>query len=576
MRKLRIVPGRLAPACEAALTRLDAERIISRIWDRDPSVWKSGPASAGAIAARLGWLSVVDLMRNEAPDLSAFAAEVQSAGLQDLVLLGMGGSSLAPEVFSLLFSAPGRRFFVLDTTDPESLLAAERSLDLARSLFIVASKSGSTVETISQFKYFLSRYQQARFASPGAHFIAITDAGSNLDQLAARHHFRRTFRNPADIGGRYSALSFFGLVPAALWGVDVNAILDSASEMSAACGPRAGGAANPALRLGALLGAAALERHDKLFLLAPRSLEPLGNWIEQLVAESTGKQGRGIVPIVAGADTPLALLQQDSVTIALSMDGLDDSVLYSTLAVLEQIGAPFAEIRMAAPYDLGAEFFRWELATAIAGVLLEIDPFDEPNVQESKDATARILREFESSGQMPQGLLLLAESGIELFTEAPAGPPVAALQISDALANFLSRRRPGDYLALLAFLSRDAENTAELESLRLQISERLQLPVLLGFGPRYLHSIGQLYKGGPPGGLFIIITSHKSQELPVPEARYSFAQLQLAQALGDLQRLALREKPAIRLHLAQGARPGLAALRGIFNRALSPPRSAVR
>ena len=575
MRKQRIVPGRLAPAYEAELGRLRAQQVISRLWDREAGLWKDDSAHAGTIANRLGWLSVVEVMRSEAADMTAFSSEVAAAGLRDLVLLGMGGSSLAPEVFSLLFPAPagGRRFFVLDTTDPESLLAVERSLDPVRTLFIVASKSGSTVETLSQFSYFHSRLQQARVPTPGRHFLAITDAGSRLDQLAQEHGFRRVFRNPADIGGRYSALSFFGLVPAALWDVDVNAVLDTASEMAAACGPQAPPESNPALRLAALLGAAALQGSDKLFLLSPRNLEPLSNWIEQLVAESTGKDGRGIVPVVAGPEVPLALLAEGSVTVALTLDGHDDAVLRRTIETLEQRGVPLAEIRMAGPADLGAEFFRWEVATVLAGVSLSIDPFDEPNVQESKDATARLLRDFEVTGAMPQGSLLLAESGIELYAKPGTPQTVPALQISDALRTFLSGRRAGDYLALLAYVARDAENAAELESLRNRLAERLGMPVLLGYGPRYLHSIGQLYKGGPAKGMFIVVTSRKAEDLTIPGARYTFAQLQMAQALGDLQCLAQRERPVLRLHLAQGARAGLAALRAIFEQAMAatPP-----
>jgi glucose-6-phosphate isomerase/transaldolase/glucose-6-phosphate isomerase len=577
LRKQRIVPGRLAPAYEAELGRLRAQQVITRLWNREPALWKDDAAHAGAIANRLGWLSVVDQMRSEAANLTAFSEEVSAAGLRNLVLLGMGGSSLAPEVFSLLFPpSGGRRFFVLDTTDPESLRAVQRLLEPERTLFIVASKSGSTIETLSQFQYFLDQLQRAGISQAGKHFIAITDAGSHLDKLAQEHGFRRVFRNPTDIGGRYSALSFFGLVPAALWGIDVNAILDSASEMMAATGPQAPPETNPALRLAALLGAGAMQGCDKLFLLSPRSVEPLGNWIEQLVAESTGKEGRGIVPIVGGPDTPIELLEQGAITVALTLDGHDDAALNRTIAELEQRGAPMAEIRMAAPADLGAEFFRWEVATVIAGVALSIDPFDEPNVQESKDATARLLREFESTGSMPQGSLVLAESGIELYTEAAAPGAGKALQISDVLRAFLAERRAGNYLALLAYVARDAENAAELEGLRLRLADRLQMPVLLGYGPRYLHSIGQLYKGGPPSGLFAIITSRKAEELPIPGARFTFAQLQTAQALGDMQRLAQRNRPVVRLHLAQGARPGLAALRGIFEQALATPVAPAR
>ncbi len=446
MRKQRIVPGRLAPAYEAELGRLRAQQVIARLWNREPGLWKDDAAHAGTIANRLGWLSVVDQMRSEAADLTDFANNVSVSGLRNIVLLGMGGSSLAPEVFSLLFppGPGGRRFFVLDTTDPESLRAVQSLLEPENTLFIVASKSGSTIETLSQFQYFLDRLQRAGVAQPGKHFIAITDAGSRLDKLAQEHSFRRVFRNPADIGGRYSALSFFGLVPAALWGIDVNAILDTASEMMAASGPQAAPENNPALRLAALLGAGAMQGCDKLFLLSPRKVEPLANWIEQLVAESTGKEGRGIVPIVAGPDTPIELLEQGAITVALTLDGHDDAAVTRTMAALEERGAPMAEIRMAGPADLGAEFFRWELATVIAGVALSIDPFDEPNVQESKDATARLLREFENTDSMPQGALVLAESGIELYAEAAEPSPAQALQVSDALRVFLSAAAGGE------------------------------------------------------------------------------------------------------------------------------------
>jgi glucose-6-phosphate isomerase/transaldolase/glucose-6-phosphate isomerase len=576
LRKQRIVPGRLAPAYEAELGRLRANQVIARLWARETSLWKAGGAHAETIANRLGWLSAVEAMRAEAHDLIAFGNEMAALGLHDLVLLGMGGSSLAPEVFSLLFPAPadGRRFFVLDTTDPESIRAVEHSVDPARTLFIVASKSGRTIETLSQFACFRSQLNQAGVARPGGHFIAITDAGSPLDQLAQEHGFRRIFRNPADIGGRYSALSYFGLVPAALWGADVNKVLDAAAEMEAACGPQAPVESNPALRLGALLGAAALSGRDKLFLLSPRGLEPLGNWIEQLVAESTGKDGRGIVPVVGGA-APAEAFADECVAVALTIADHHDATLRDTMEALRQAGVPVAEIDMAEPADLGAEYFRWEVATVLAGISLSIDPFDEPNVQESKDATASLLRSFETTGAMPQGSLLLAESGIELYGEAGTPHPVSGLRVAEVLRAFLSRRRPGDYLALLAYVVRDAANAAELEALRIRLAERLGMPVLLGYGPRYLHSIGQLYKGGPASGMFVVMTSQKAEDFPIPGAPYTFAQLQLAQALGDLQRLALRGRPAVRLHLAQGAQAGLAAVRAIVEDALAASHPAV-
>ena len=559
MRKQRIVPGRLAPAYEAELGRLRAQQVIARLWNREPGLWKDDAAHAAAIANRLGWLSVVDQMRSEAADLMSSRTTSPSPACATSCFWAWAGPAWRRRFSRCCFPrVPAAAGFSCSIPPIRNRSGRSRACwSRRRTLFVVASKSGSTVETLSQFQYFLDRLQRAGVAAPGKHFIAITDAGSRLDKLAQEHDFRRVFRNPADIGGRYSALSFFGLVPAALWGVDVNSILDSASEMMAASGPQAAPENNPALRLAALLGAGALQGCDKLFLLSPRKVEPLGNWIEQLVAESTGKEGRGIVPIVAGPDTPIELLEQGAVTVALTLDGHDDAALARTMATLEERGAPLAEIRMAAPADLGAEFFRWEVATVLAGMALSIDPFDEPNVQESKDATGRILREFESTGQMPQGSLVLAESGIELYHRGRrAEPRHRPCKFPTRCACFFPRGGRANYLALLAYVARDAENAAELEALRLRLAQRLQMPVLLGYGPRYLHSIGQLYKGGPASGLFVIITSRKAEELPIPGAPYTFAQLQMAQALGDMQRLAQRNRPAVRLHLAQGARPG--------------------
>ena len=442
---------------------------------------------------------------------------------------------------------------------------------------MVASKSGKTIETLSQFFYFQSRLQQAGgVRPPGQNFIAITDAGSYLDGLATEQNFLHIFRNPADIGGRYSALSYFGLVPAALWGVDLAAVLDSAIAMRAACGPQASAAGNPALELGALMGAAAGQKHDKLVLLSTPRLTPLGNWIEQLVAESTGKEGKGMVPVAGGASPPVEVLAQGCVTVALELEGEKDAALEAKIAkgARSERGAPVVEIRMAGPVALGAEFFKWEAATAVAGAALGIDPFDEPNVQESKDNTARILEEFQSSGKMPLGTPRLTESGVALYADGAVRNSISTLHLGDALRSFFAERKPDDYLALLAYVERDAANGAELDALRALLSERLRLPVLLGYGPRYMHSIGQLYKGGPPSGLFLVITSEKSADVPIPGAKYTFGQLEMAQALGDLQSLAGRHKPALRLHLTQGAPAGLAQLRKVVEQALAASRPA--
>ena len=384
-----------------------------------------------------------------------------------------------------------------------------------------------------------------------------------------------TFRNPADIGGRYSALSYFGLVPAALWGVDIAAVLDSALEMRKACGPDGDAAANPALELGSLLGAAARRGDDKLFLLSTPKLTPLGNWIEQLIAESTGKEERGIVPVAGYVSPPVDVLARGGVTAALFLEGDDQTALEATLRALEERGAAFVEIRLKAPEQLGAEFFKWETATALAGASLAIDPFDEPNVQESKDNTARILEAFELSGEMPLGSARLVESGIELYADGAVRGSISTLQLSAALRTFFSESRPDDYVAILAYVARDAANGRELDALRATLGERLGLPVLLGYGPRYMHSIGQLYKGGPTSGMFLMITAEKSSDLAIPGAKYTFGQLEMAQALGDLESLGRLGKPALRLHLTEGAPAGSASLRRAVDQALSASRSAL-
>lgn len=574
----RIFPGRLEVAYQEERNRLQAGETIKRMWAKQPALWKDDAAHAKVIANRLGWMGVVDMMRAEVPALTAFEREVTASGIRDIVLLGMGGSSLAPEVFSLTFPAPasGRRMIILDTTDPEALIEVSQTLELKSTLFVVASKSGKTIETLSQFHYFLNRLNQSGIRDAGPHFIAITDSGSYLDHLAQEHKFRKTFLNPQDIGGRYSALSYFGLVPAALWNINIAAVLDSAIEMRTACSPAADLGKNPAFELGALLGAGAKHGDDKLVLLSAAKLTPLGNWIEQLIAESTGKEGKGVVPVAGGALPPVDVLAQGCVSVALILEGEDDAPLRSTLQQLAQRGAPYVEIRLGSPNELGAEFFKWETATAVTGAALSIDPFDEPNVQESKDATARILEEFQTAGKMPLGTPRIAENGIEIYADGDTRTALSTLNMAEALRTFFGERGAGDYVAILAYVARDAVNSAALNGLRLILSAKLGLPVLLGFGPRYMHSIGQLYKGGPPSGMFLVITSEKSEDLAIPGAKYTFGQLEMAQALGDLQSLNQRGKPSLRVHLTAGAAGGLEHLRQLIEQALPAARQAIR
>lgn len=568
----KIHPGRLEGAYREELNRLARLGAVEKIWSKQAELWKTDAAHAGVIRNRLGWLDVLEPMRSEVEALHRSARDARSAGLGDVVLLGMGGSSLAPEVFALTFARPaGPRFFVLDSTDPASVLAVQRAVDLRRTLFVVASKSGKTIETLSQFHYFRQRLEAAGGTNSGANFIAITDADSYLDQLAAECSFRRVFRNPADIGGRYSALSYFGLVPAALCGVPVAAVLDAALEMREACAPAAPPETNPALALGALMGVAARTGADKLFLLATPALAPLGNWIEQLVAESTGKEGKGIIPIAGEVPGPPDVFGEDGVVALLALAGEERRALDELVAALAARGMPVVDICLDAREQLGAEFFKWELATAVAGAVLQINPFDEPNVQESKDLTARILEDFQRTAAMPVGRPSVTGDAVELYAAEEVASRLAAPRIADSLRRFLDGRQRGDYLALLAFVDRSPTNEQRLQAIRVLLRDLLKMPVLLGFGPRYLHSIGQLYKGGPPAGMFVEITAADARDLPVPGARYTFGQLKFAQALGDLQALARRGKPAIRLHLVAGVDAGLAALRRLFEEALAQP-----
>ncbi|MGH9790310.1 MAG: bifunctional transaldolase/phosoglucose isomerase, partial [Candidatus Acidiferrales bacterium] len=397
---------------------------------------------------------------------------------------------------------------------------------------------------------------------------AITDKNSQLEIQAERNKFRRTFLNPADIGGRYSALSYFGLVPAALWGVDLIALLESAAAMSVACGPGATPPSNPALTLGALMGVGVQQGRDKLFLLAEPALASLGNWIEQLVAESTGKEEKGVIPI-AGEQPAAPEIFDGGIVAMLALDGHERAAFDALAKQLEARGTPVVDIRLRGRDELGGEFFKWEVATAVAGVTLGINPFDEPNVQESKDNTARILQWFQSNGRMPVSEPRVKDAGIELHAEGSAHNRAFGSSVAEVLRTFLKDRDPRDYLALLAYVDRNAASTATLEAMRTTLRDHLKMPVLLGFGPRLLHSIGQLYKGGPPSGMFLQITAADEEDVPVPTQPFTFGQLKMAQALGDLESLATRHKPALRLHLTQGAAAGLEQLRQAISEALA-------
>ena len=489
--------GRLGPieaAAGEALDRLAREDVAGRLQAGDHTLWADGPAG---ISNRLGWLTAPDDFAVRVEEIEAFAREAVGDGIDDVVLLGMGGSSLAAEVIaSTRGSAPGHpALSVLDTTDPGEIRALDARLDLSRTLFVVASKSGTTVETRSQLDYFWSRLPD------GAHFAAITDPGTPLAELGEERGFRRVFLNPPEIGGRYSALSYFGLVPAALLGVDLRGLLAPAVEMQRSCGACAPPADNPGVRLGAVLGAAAAAGRDKLTLVLPPPLAALGSWIEQLIAESTGKDGRGIVPVEGEPLGPPEVYGADRLFVAYGD--------HEGLAAIEGAGHPVVRLPVEDADRLGAEFYRWELATAVAGRLLGVQPFDEPNVQQAKDATARILGSSERA-------------------EAPS-----TASADELLANV----QPGDYIALQAFLPRSEANIEALQAARVRLRDRYGVAATAGFGPRFLHSTGQLHKGGPDSAVCIQIVRDEDDDLEIPGRSAGFGELQRAQALGDLESL---------------------------------------
>ena len=564
----QIHAGRFAAEWKKEVARLGLIHAVERIFAKDASLWKADEAVQRAIRNRLGWCDSIEPMQREIPAMKQFAAEINEVGLKEVALLGMGGSSLAPEVFSLVFAAPGgRRMFVLDSTDPASILGVERAVNLRETLFIVASKSGKTIETLSQFRYFHEAVAKHTGVPPGPNFVAITDPGSLLEQQGKELGFRKVFLNAADIGGRFSALSYFGLVPAAVWGVDLVALLESAAAMKGSCAAGVEAEANPALGLGALMAVAAQQGANKMYLFASPTMASLGNWVEQLVAESTGKEGKGVVPI-AGEVPGSASLFADGVAVFVTVAGEQSPELGSLAMELEEKGAPTVRIHLERREELGGEFFRWEMATAVAGASLEINPFDEPNVQESKDATARILEQYKATRVMPSGIPRLAEGEIGLFAEGPARNRIFTRKIAAALRTFFGDRQPGDYLAILAYIDRNAENEKRLATLRVLLRDKLKMPVLLGFGPRFLHSIGQLYKGGPAQGMFLQLTCGDPEDARIPGEDFSFSQLKMAQALGDLESLVKRDKPAIRLHMKGGPKEGLKQVEAMVREAL--------
>jgi len=542
-----------APAFASAGS--DADGIARGLWRRDPSAWSADAAVQKKIADRLGWLTSPSLMADSIDRLKTFADGITSAGFTDVVLLGMGGSSLAPETLrAILGIAPRRpRFHMLDSTDPAAVLAAATPPE--HTLYLLASKSGTTIEPNCLAAHFRSRLESAGVARWSQHFVAITDDGTELARRAKTEQFRDVFINPSDIGGRYSAVSFFGMVPAALMGQDLTSIVGWALAMLAESDPDAHAAPqNPAVALGLAIGASARAGRDKLTLIVPPSLEPLGLWVEQLIAESTGKQGTGVVPIAGEPVGDAGAYGDDRFFVRLrtaESDGAD-----ATMTTLKSKGAPVLDIDWPEPAAIGAEFLRWEIATAVAGGVLRINPFDEPNVQQAKDATKTLLAVHQKDGRFPAAKPDATRDGATLTLTAPARSALTG-RGPEAL---LTTVRPGDYCALLAYLGPDPAIAKALAALRRSIRDRTRAATMLGYGPRYLHSTGQLHKGGPNSGVFVLISATPAADAPIPGQPFSFATLEYAQALGDFQSLDATGRRALHVHLPSPDAKAISAL----------------
>ena len=520
--------GALAAPVDAALRRLTDEGWAERLWGRDGSLWTCDPKDAEQVVYWTGWLDVAGKMYERLQEFEIARNEMGSR-YDHVVVAGMGGSSLCPDVLRQTYGrrAGSPEIIVLDSTDPSMIADVEARVDLSRTLFLIASKSGGTIETLSHYRYFHERARQAGVERSGRNFVAITDAGSGLEKLAAENDFGFVFKNPPDIGGRYSALSYFGLVPAALQGIDVRRLLGSAVAMEGRC-REAHADSNQGLMLGAVLGVAATSGRDKCTIVCSPEVGTLGMWLEQLLAESTGKQGRGIIPIEGEPLGAPAAYGDDRLFVhvrAASAGAEEDAAVEA----LRSAGHPVFTIDIGGRDDLGGEFLRWEVATAVAGALIGINPFDQPNVQESKDNTKAALQRLAEGGDF----------GIDLG----AGD-------LDEVEALLATVRPGDYFAILAYTQQGDEIEAQLDAIRAAVRDRHRVATTSGYGPRYLHSTGQLHKGGPGSGVYLILADDRGEELPIPGESFGFKTLIHAQSAGDLKSLRDHGRRVARLPLS--------------------------
>ena len=554
---------------EASLKDWRTQGKVRRLWRKDPGLWSGKDEDQW-----LGWLDIVEAQRTNLSPLIQLAEEIKAGDFQHVLLLGMGGSSLCPEVLKRTFGVIGGcpELLVLDSTVPAQVEACAQKIDPSRTLFIISSKSGGTTEPNVLRQYFFDKVAQAIGADKaGARFIAITDPASPLQQLAQQRQFRSIFPGVPSIGGRYSALSNFGMVPAAIMGIDVQRFLDSAALMVQACSTSVPPEVNPGVRLGTIMGTLAQHGRDKVTIVASPGISALGAWLEQLIAESTGKQGRGLIPVDAETLGPPEVYGRDRLFIYIRLNSAPSAEQDAALDALDKAGQPVVRISLGDTLSLGQEFFRWEMATAVAGSLLGIHAFNQPDVEASKRATQQLTAAFEETGQLPDEIPFLEDRGLRFFSDS-ANTETLHATASDAVACLgahLGRIQAGDYFAINAYVAMNEETRAELQAMRHAVRDAKKVATTLGFGPRFLHSTGQLHKGGPNSGVFLQITSDDANDLAIPDQRYSFGTLKRFQAQGDLEVLAERGRRALRVHLGPDVYAGLQTLRETITQALA-------
>lgn len=566
------LPADLDGAVKKNLSNWQSGNKVKRLWDHDQTLWTGEDE-----AAWLGWLDITEQQLANVGKLKELGAEIKSGGFRDILLLGMGGSSLCPEVLALTFGQqPGfPKLHVLDSVDPAQIRHTEAKIDLAKTLFIVSSKSGSTLEPNIYKQYFFDRVKQVLGADKaGDRFIAITDPGSKMQQVAERDRFRHIFYGLPTIGGRYSALSNFGMVPAAAMGLDAEKFLNRTEQMVKACKANVPVAENPGVMLGLILGTAAKVGRDKITVITSPGIFDLGAWLEQLIAESTGKLGKGIIPVDREALAAPAVYGNDRIFAYIRLETAPDAAQDAKVAALEKAGHPVIHIAMTETYNLGQEFFRWEIATAVAGSILGIDAFNQPDVEASKIETKKLTTQYETSGSLPSETPILEESGFKLFTDQTNADALAIAAGSDkSVKNYLkahlARLGAGDYFAVLGYVEMNAEHEALLQETRTAVRDRKHVATCLGFGPRFLHSTGQAYKGGPNSGVVLQITCDDAQDLQVPGQKYTFGIVKAAQARGDFAVLAERNRRALRIHLGPDVKAGLSKLTELVKQVLA-------